>query len=331
MNHALTANLTTDQMLRTHTQESLDFYALSALQIGWEFDVTQLARADQASSATLIQSERVSLVPMALNASFDQTVVAKPGYVNFGLAAVNSAPAWVGRQPVTADKLVLFPDGELVTSASRAGFNVTAIHLQQAQLEDLSQSLFHRTLGDLFARTGANQLRARDQVNLRKELNDWGYLADHTHIVTDRLMRQREETLALSLLSCLFRSAEQTASKYLKSERAMNSALEFIHDGSLGEVTVAEVCEVAGCSASTLEYSFNKRFGVTPKTYMKCLALTRARHGLSRFDKDGYESITDLATRHGFWHMGQFAADYRRLFCELPSETVARCRTPYRP
>jgi AraC family ethanolamine operon transcriptional activator len=32
--------------------------------------------------------------------------------------------------------------------------------------------------------------------------------------------------------------------------------------------------------------------------------------------------IADVANRWGFWHMGQFAADYRRQFGELPSETV---------
>ena len=29
----------------------------------------------------------------------------------------------------------------------------------------------------------------------------------------------------------------------------------------------------------------------------------------------------NVAHRWGFWHMGQFARDYRRLFGELPSET----------
>ena len=32
--------------------------------------------------------------------------------------------------------------------------------------------------------------------------------------------------------------------------------------------------------------------------------------------------IRDIANRYGFWHMGQFAADYKKLFGELPSKTL---------
>jgi AraC family ethanolamine operon transcriptional activator len=46
--------------------------------------------------------------------------------------------------------------------------------------------------------------------------------------------------------------------------------------------------------------------------------------GLKNFDKHGYESIIELAGIHGFWHMGQFAADYRRIYGELPSATLDR-------
>ena len=35
-------------------------------------------------------------------------------------------------------------------------------------------------------------------------------------------------------------------------------------------------------------------------------------------------SITKVANRWGFWHMGQFASDYRKLFVELPSDTLGR-------
>jgi len=37
--------------------------------------------------------------------------------------------------------------------------------------------------------------------------------------------------------------------------------------------------------------------------------------------------IGTIANRCGFWHMGRFAADYRRLFGELPSETLRSTRT----
>lgn len=34
--------------------------------------------------------------------------------------------------------------------------------------------------------------------------------------------------------------------------------------------------------------------------------------------------IADLANDMGFWHMGQFAKDYRSFFGELPSETLKK-------
>jgi AraC family ethanolamine operon transcriptional activator len=36
--------------------------------------------------------------------------------------------------------------------------------------------------------------------------------------------------------------------------------------------------------------------------------------------------VADVANKWGFWHMGQFAADYRKLFAELPTETLGRSR-----
>ena len=46
--------------------------------------------------------------------------------------------------------------------------------------------------------------------------------------------------------------------------------------------------------------------------------------GLRNFDACDYDSIIELAGVNGFWHMGQFAADYRRIYGQLPSETLNR-------
>ena len=36
--------------------------------------------------------------------------------------------------------------------------------------------------------------------------------------------------------------------------------------------------------------------------------------------------VADVAARYGFYHLGHFAAHYRRRFGELPSETVGGAR-----
>ncbi|NIU08828.1 MAG: helix-turn-helix domain-containing protein, partial [Phycisphaerae bacterium] len=36
------------------------------------------------------------------------------------------------------------------------------------------------------------------------------------------------------------------------------------------------------------------------------------------------KKVSDIANRWGFWHMGQFASDYRRFYGKLPSETLMK-------
>ena len=38
--------------------------------------------------------------------------------------------------------------------------------------------------------------------------------------------------------------------------------------------------------------------------------------------RDRLVTIQDIASHWGFWHLGQFAQDYRHLFGELPSDTL---------
>ena len=88
-------------------------------------------------------------------------------------------------------------------------------------------------------------------------------------------------------------------------------------------VTVRELCREVRVSWRTLNYAFRERFEVTPKAYLSAVRLNGARKDLRNADPD-HKKIAEVANRWGFWHMGQFAADYRRLFRELPSETLSR-------
>jgi AraC family transcriptional regulator, ethanolamine operon transcriptional activator len=37
-------------------------------------------------------------------------------------------------------------------------------------------------------------------------------------------------------------------------------------------------------------------------------------------------AVQDIAARWGFWHLGEFSADYKHQFGELPSATLRRGR-----
>ena len=63
-----------------------------------------------------------------------------------------------------------------------------------------------------------------------------------------------------------------------------------------------------------------EHFGLSPKAYIKCTRL-HAVHKMLYHAKETHQQINEIANQQGFWHMGQFAADYRKLFGELPSET----------
>jgi AraC family ethanolamine operon transcriptional activator len=100
-------------------------------------------------------------------------------------------------------------------------------------------------------------------------------------------------------------------------------ALAAINDQPEEILTVGDLCRIARASERTLRYAFTERFGLAPAHYMKARRLNGARHNLSR----GHEisvKIADVANKWGFWHLGQFAKDYRSWFGELPSETHER-------
>jgi AraC family ethanolamine operon transcriptional activator len=85
-------------------------------------------------------------------------------------------------------------------------------------------------------------------------------------------------------------------------------------------MTVADLCGELRVSRRTLQYSFQQVLGVNPVQYLRAVRLNGVRRDLKRAVPGA--RIGDVAARWGFWHLSQFSADYRRMFGELPSETV---------
>lgn len=87
-------------------------------------------------------------------------------------------------------------------------------------------------------------------------------------------------------------------------------------------VTVADLCAALNVSRRTLQYSFQVVLNVNPVAYLRAVRLAGTRRGLRAAAGDPTVTVADVAARWGFWHMSHFAADYKLMFGELPSQTL---------
>lgn len=88
-------------------------------------------------------------------------------------------------------------------------------------------------------------------------------------------------------------------------------------------LTVLDVCRAVGASRRKLQYCFEEILGTHPAWYLRVLRLNAVRREL-REHSPASASVSDVACRWGFWHLSRFAAHYRELFGELPSDTLKR-------
>jgi len=131
-----------------------------------------------------------------------------------------------------------------------------------------------------------------------------------------------EEEVLSALIEALFSTQNNDNEKILAKNSTIWKVLEnFIEENKHRAIKVSELSKIAKISERSLYPLFYERFGITPKAYLNKLRLNGAKSDILQSSTSDTK-ILDIANSWGFWHMGQFAADYKNLFGELPSETL---------
>jgi AraC family transcriptional regulator, ethanolamine operon transcriptional activator len=109
-------------------------------------------------------------------------------------------------------------------------------------------------------------------------------------------------------------------------ESTVTRALEYMRSRNSENVHVEEIARAADVSSRGLQRSFQTYLRMAPKEYLKFRQLNLVRRGL-RLDpstEGSKNNVTRILANYGVSEFGRFAAEYRRLFHELPSQTFAR-------
>jgi AraC family ethanolamine operon transcriptional activator len=102
--------------------------------------------------------------------------------------------------------------------------------------------------------------------------------------------------------------------------QVVREATDYALSHTTEPITVGDLCEKLNISRRMLNYCFLEVFGTNPVQYLRTLRLNGVRREI-RETSSSSTAIRDIASKWGFWHLSRFAAEYRGLFGELPSDT----------
>lgn len=153
-----------------------------------------------------------------------------------------------------------------------------------------------------------------------------GHLAEHAPSVITHpgAAHGLEQALIEAMVTCLgIRDAGEDKSALRQHSAIMRRFHRVVEENPDHALFIPELCKEVGASERTLRICCQEQLGVSPRRYLLLRRMQLVRQAL-RAGERGATSVTEIATRYGFWQFGRFAGEYKSLFGEFPSSALAR-------
>lgn len=290
---------------------------------GWGLEFVQLDNGPLKASVQLAADPNVSVLHTTLDRQFHQRGECPPLGRTFALCRRALGPIQWMRRDFGDRSLAVFPQDRAFEATSWPGFDVLTVTVSEPFLALIADVY---ELGHVFDRLPPHGAAyACDSGILQRLRASCGiYLKIGEPAPRLGAAFELQATIArLALVAASQRSVALAEPTRRKRDIAFDRAIDVIGQMPAEGLAIPDLCRTIGASERTLRYAFHERFGVSPKAYINALRLSRVRSTL-RAAPGGRLKVQDAAARWGFWHLSQFSHDYRKLFGELPSQTLER-------
>lgn len=304
-----------------------DEFSELSKQFKWNLEFKKLNVGSFSSHTQMISFDKVQIGKTKLSSTLLQNGQSPCGYRTFVLFANDTQSlVWLKRKVNTKD-LIVYREDNFWESVSHDGFDMFTIDIEQEYLRSMIEES-GGLLKDKNLRAD-EMIISMDTVTLlkiRQFLNQLFYKLERNalNIHSPKLRHHIIHKLPKLLLHIVNGCTENVHQKRRKRDIAVEKAVSFINETLYDKISMPELCTYANVSERTLEYGFQQKFSVSPIQFIKASKLYNVRQEIM-LAKKGY-SISEIAQKHGFKHLGQFAKDYKNLFGESPSTTIANIK-----
>jgi AraC-like DNA-binding protein len=214
------------------------------------------------------------------------------------------------RMKVSKGDIVFFDDKKAYNFMSKNKTRVAIVSIPNTTVKHL-QSALHAAVGH-YIKDNKGILAIALQKILEEIIKN-----------NSSLDLQKIEDEIVALLTNLFETESPKIAKLTKGEKTVLDILEQLYGHMDGNVSIVSLAKQYSVSQHTLEKSFKSLFGFTPKRFLLILKINHVHYDLKHADPASC-TVSRIAQKWGFSHMGRFSGYYTDLFGENPSVTLRR-------
>jgi AraC-like DNA-binding protein len=132
---------------------------------------------------------------------------------------------------------------------------------------------------------------------------------------------QEDEKKILAVLKEILETQTPQTLKLTKGEKIALDIRDKVYGHMDGRIEVKSLAKEYQVSEKTLQNSFKSLFGFTPIVFLRLLKLNHIHHELKNLSSEN-TTVSKVALKWGFTHLGYFSKYYTELFGENPSQTL---------
>ena len=311
--------------LQVFNQEFSSFEVFSNLLRGYDLEFVQLDRGQFRSGLQQIQCDGIFINHMTAIRRLEVCGNPPPGLRTFGIPTVQCLPFSWRNQYSDGNTIQIYKPSTEVAVVSSPFFEAIDVSIPEQVLNALTHQ---QELPQLDRIIDKREMVVCDPAKMQLLRSSLRLICDA--LGSDPGLLQRSPELCSTIrdeIPCLLIQALMSSDRQGKQvgtatrNKAMKTAIDYFHEMPNETRSYSQFCCISGINERTLQRAFRDHYGVSPKAYAKAIHLNKIYKKLINSNPQD-TSISAVASEFGFWHMGQFASDYRRHFGELPSTTL---------
>jgi AraC family ethanolamine operon transcriptional activator len=254
-----------------------------------------------------------------------QACQAWPGSWWFGIPLRGDSFSKLESASIDKDAIAVCPGGAEFELLTPDNFEIFGVVIGQEELMKYAEvtehsSLSHCLLSKTLLHIGRVQ-RARLQTIIQQILTEVSHAPQLLLYEGSRQEIRASILQAVSDVCCVPACPDRLSSTRMNHRELVSRIREYVLSRRDEPVAVSDLCRDFYVGRRTLQNAFLNVVGMSPASYLRVIRLNGVRRML-RNPEMQVSCVQDAAAEWGFWHLSQFACDYRRLFGELPSDSL---------